>query len=109
MFPKFLPMIVGDRRAREILLLNEEIPARKAQEWGLVNYVVPREELDRKVDDLVEKLIQKFPTPVTRDDLKAEPTLADMMLLQRGSRLSIQPVTAAEWKAIHKLAGMKDR
>ena len=54
------------------------------------------------------KLIQKFPTPVTRDELKAEPALAEMMLLQRGSRLSIQPVTAAEWKAIHKLAGVKD-
>jgi enoyl-CoA hydratase/carnithine racemase len=27
---QFLPLIVGDRRAREILLLNEEIPAQKA-------------------------------------------------------------------------------
>lgn len=30
---QFLPLIVGDRRAREILLLNEEIPADKAAEW----------------------------------------------------------------------------
>jgi predicted RNA-binding protein with PUA-like domain len=29
-----------------------------------------------------------------------------MVLLQKGSRLSIQPVTAAEWKAIMKLAGL---
>ncbi len=40
---QFLPLIVGDRRAREILFLNEEIPAQKALEWGLVNWVVPRE------------------------------------------------------------------
>ena len=53
------------------------------------------------------KLIKKFATPVTRDDLKAEEKLVDMMLLQRGSRLSIQPVTAAEWKIVHKLAGEK--
>lgn len=58
---QFLPLIVGDRRAREILLLNEEIPAQKAYEWGLVNQVVPRVELDQAVDELVEKLIDKFP------------------------------------------------
>ena len=38
---QFLPIVVGDRRAREILLLCEEIPAPKALEWGLVNQVVP--------------------------------------------------------------------
>lgn len=54
------------------------------------------------------KLLQEFPEPVTRDDLKAEASLADMMVLQRGSRLSVQPVTAAEWKTVHKLAGLKD-
>ena len=58
---QFLPLIVGDRRAREILLLNEEIPADKALEWGLVNWVVPREQLDEKVDEVVHKLIAKFP------------------------------------------------
>lgn len=58
---QFLPLIVGDRRAREILLFNEEIPAAKALDWGLVNWVVPRSELDAKVDELVTKLLNKFP------------------------------------------------
>lgn len=58
---QFLPLIVGDRRAREILLLNEEIPAQKALEWGLLNWVVPNDELDNKVDEIVKKLILKFP------------------------------------------------
>lgn len=58
---QFLPLIVGDRRAREILFLNEEIPAQKALEWGLVNWVVPRAELDAKVDAIVEKLLAKLP------------------------------------------------
>lgn len=53
------------------------------------------------------KLRQKFSKPVTRDDLKAEVKLAEMMLLRKGSRLSIQPVTPEEWKIIHKLAGAK--
>ena len=58
---QFLPLIVGDRRAREILFLNEEIPAEQAREWGLINWAVPRKELDAKVDEIVEKLINKFP------------------------------------------------
>jgi len=58
---QWLPLIVGDRRAREILLLNEPIPARKALAWGLVNQVVPRRRLDRAVDVLVEKLVDKLP------------------------------------------------
>ena len=48
--------------------------------------------------------VETFAVPVDRDTLKAEPALKDMMLLKRGSRLSVQPVTAAEYKAVVKLA-----
>ncbi len=58
---QFLPLIVGDRRAREILFLCEDIPAAKALEWGLVNEVVPRAELDAAVDRMAAKLINKLP------------------------------------------------
>lgn len=58
---QFLPLIVGDRRAREILFLCEEIPAKKALEWGLVNEVVPYEKLDNAVNVLAEKLYNKLP------------------------------------------------
>lgn len=58
---QWLPIMVGDRRAREILYLCEPIPSDKCLDWGLVNYVVPREELDAKVDELCQKLINKFP------------------------------------------------
>lgn len=62
---QWLPLIVGDRRAREILLLCEEIPAAKALDWGLVNRVVPREQLDNAVGEITDKLIKKLPE-VTR-------------------------------------------
>lgn len=55
------------------------------------------------------RLSQVFPEPLTRAVLTAEPALKNMVLLQRGSRLSIQPVTEAEWKAVHKLAGVKEK
>lgn len=38
---QWLPITAGDKRAREILFLNEPIPAAKALEWGLVNWVIP--------------------------------------------------------------------
>lgn len=58
---QWLPLVVGERRAREILLLNERIPAKKALEWGLVNQVVPRKKLDKAVDEMAEKLVNKLP------------------------------------------------
>lgn len=58
---QWLPITVGDRRAREILWLCEPIDAKKALEWGLVNQVVPLAELDSAVDAMCQKLINKFP------------------------------------------------
>lgn len=58
---QFLPLIIGDRRAREVLFLCEEIPASKALEWGLVNQVVPYELLDDAVNVMAEKLYNKLP------------------------------------------------
>lgn len=58
---QWLPIMVGDRRAREILWLCEEIDAKKALDWGLVNQVVPYAELDNAVNAMCKKLIEKFP------------------------------------------------
>ncbi|MDH3251585.1 MAG: enoyl-CoA hydratase/isomerase family protein [Ignavibacteria bacterium] len=58
---QWLPLLVGDRRAREILLLNERISAPRALEWGLINQAVPRAELDDAVETMAEKLVNKLP------------------------------------------------
>ena len=88
---QWLPIHVGDRRAREILLLNHRIPAAQALEWGLVNRVVPSvtkdgafirgataeqialaqkgkdgygidlSKLDEAVADLAARLLEQFP------------------------------------------------
>ena len=47
---QWLPLIVGDRRAREMLLLNSELSAEKALSWGLINRVVPRAGLEAERD-----------------------------------------------------------
>lgn len=38
---QWLPIHIGDRRAREMLLLNNRVSSARALEWGLVNRVVP--------------------------------------------------------------------
>ena len=58
---QWLPIMVGERRAREIILLCDEISAQQALEWGLVSRVAPAAELDATVDELVEKLAAKLP------------------------------------------------
>jgi enoyl-CoA hydratase/carnithine racemase len=58
---QWLPIMVGERRAREIILMCEEIPAAKAVEWGLVNWAVPAAGLDAKVDEVADNLAAKLP------------------------------------------------
>ena len=58
---QWLPLMVGDRRAREILYLCENIDAYTALDWGLVNQVVPASMLDDAVKELAEKLRNKLP------------------------------------------------
>ena len=46
----------------------------------------------------------EFARPLALARLRQVPTLADMLLLRKGMRLSVQPVTAAQFKLILKLA-----
>jgi predicted RNA-binding protein with PUA-like domain len=49
------------------------------------------------------RAVEAFKKPVTLAELRETKGLEKMVLLQRGSRLSVQPVTAKEWEIIHKL------
>ena len=52
------------------------------------------------------KLDKKFKEPVTLASLREKASLKDMVLLQKGSRLSVQPVKKKEYEAILKMAGV---
>ena len=52
------------------------------------------------------KAVKDVPKPVTLAEIKADAKLKDMVLV-REARLSVQPVTDAEWKYICKLGGVK--
>ncbi|MBH0179099.1 MAG: EVE domain-containing protein [Nitrospira sp.] len=55
--------------------------------------------------DMVDiKYVRKFSCPLSLDQLRKESALKGMVLLQKGSRLSVQPVSSLEWKHILSLA-----
>lgn len=61
---------------------------------------------DNPVWSMVDvKLVVIFPREVPIDELRSVKSLAGMELLRRGSRLSVTPVTAAEFRTIETLAG----
>ncbi|HHS83013.1 MAG TPA: EVE domain-containing protein, partial [Devosia sp.] len=49
--------------------------------------------------------VRPFKVPVSLEQIKQEPELADMVLV-KNSRLSVQPVTEAEWVHICKMGGI---
>ena len=49
----------------------------------------------------------KFPRLVELSEIKASAGLKDMVLVRKGSRLSIQPVTEKEFQKILKMAGLE--
>jgi predicted RNA-binding protein with PUA-like domain len=50
------------------------------------------------------RAIERFPRPISLSELRTKPELEGMPLLQKGNRLSVQKVGAAEWNAVVALA-----
>lgn len=57
-----LARVVGEKKAREIWFLNETYTAREAAEFGLINKVVPLDELDAAVTKWTDTLGERSPT-----------------------------------------------
>jgi len=69
------------------------------------DYHDPRTTPDNPLWSMVDvRLVEIFPRTVPLEELRGVKALAGMELLRRGSRLSVQPVTAAEFRTIEKLA-----
>jgi 2-(1,2-epoxy-1,2-dihydrophenyl)acetyl-CoA isomerase len=49
----FLPRVVGSQRAFELATMGTKVTAQQAYQWGMVNKVVPAEELDAAVEQVV--------------------------------------------------------
>ena len=90
---QWMPLLVGDRRAREILLLNRPVSAQQALECGWVNRVVPRSKLDDAVADYCDELLSKMPEIIraTRVQLNLWKNMSWGLTVQM----------AREWLTIH--------
>ncbi len=53
------------------------------------------------------RFVLKFPRMITLEEIRATPGLEGMTLVQRGMRLSVQPVRDEEWRIICGLAGVE--
>ncbi len=65
----------------------------------------PKSKKDKPTWYMVDvKLKEKFKKPVTLEEIKANPKLRNMKLVQRGNRLSVMPVTKKEFDEIVKMS-----
>ncbi len=55
------------------------------------------------------EFVEKFPEFVTLEQLKSDPQCEGMLVIKRGMRLSVQPVQAAEFSHVLRLAGSKTK
>ena len=53
------------------------------------------------------RLRKRLTRPAELPELRRTPGLEEMLLLRKGSRLSIQPVTAGEWRIVLRLGGVR--
>ena len=61
----YLSRVIGEKRAREIWYLCRKYSAKQALEWGLINAVVPAEELDEEVNKWCQEIIALSPTAIS--------------------------------------------
>jgi len=72
------------------------------------DYHDPKASPDNPVWSMVDvQLVEIFPRALPLDELRGVKALAGMELLRRGSRLSVTPVTAAEFRTLEQLARKK--
>jgi enoyl-CoA hydratase/carnithine racemase len=81
-----LPAVVGLGRAKELIMTARTIDAAEAHRIGLVNRVVPVEELDAATQALVDELLANSPVAVGRAkavmDASARPALAQTLAME---------------------------
>jgi naphthoate synthase len=104
----YLARVVGEKRAREMWYLTRRYDARTALSWGLVNAVVPKEQLRDEVRRWADELLSKSPTALqvlkhafnanTEDIVGAGRLAFDALQLFEGSEEAREGVRAFEEK-----------
>ncbi len=94
-----LPRVIGENRARELIMLGDMIDAAEALRLGLVNYVVPGAELEPKLQSVLAKV----------RDLSAAALALTRAALDLGGQISFQSaLTEVENLYLHELMKTED-
>jgi len=94
-----LPRAVGERRAKELILSGQPFSAAEAELWGLVNRVLPPEELLAAALVIAERIASNGPLAVRQAK----------QAVQRGLRMSLADGLAFEIEAYNRLIPTADR
>jgi enoyl-CoA hydratase len=76
----FFPLMVGFRRAKELLMLGDPITGSDAADIGLINRAVPGDQLDAAVDGLADRLVAAAPLALAWTKLSLNTLLKQMVL-----------------------------
>lgn len=94
-----LPRLIGKLKAKELIYTGERIPAKEAEKIGLVNRVVPKEELMKAAIEFAKKFLKK--SPLALRQTKA--------VVNKGSGMTFEAGMAYADEAITILLASEDR
>ena len=94
-----LPRTVGERRSKEIILTGRSFSAQEAFEWGLVNRVVPIDQLLNSAIETAEKISANAPIAIRQAKQS----------IQKGMQMSLSDALAFEIEAYNRTVPTRDR
>jgi enoyl-CoA hydratase len=87
------PLLVGFQKAKEYLFLGDQITAKEAERVGLINYCVPPQDLDSKVDELADRLANGSGRAIGWTKLAINMTLRQLALSSMESGFGLETLS----------------
>ncbi len=105
----YMIRVLPPRKLQEMCITGEQFSAAEGLEWGLFNYVVPRAELDDKLQWLLDRITARSPTSI-RLGKQAHAAMADMELRQALEYAqAMVPVMSSTRDAAEGLAAFQEK
>jgi len=105
----YMLRLLPPRRLQEMCITGEPFSAQDALDWGVVNYLAPRAELDAKTDWLLSRIVDKSPTAI-RLGKQAFHAMRDMSLRDALEYAQVMvPVMSSTEDAREGLAAFRDK
>lgn len=105
----YMMRLIPPRKLQEMCITGEQFSAAEALDWGIVNYLAPRAELDERTDWLLERIVDKSPTAV-RLGKQAFNAMRDMSLKDALEYAEVMvPVMSSTHDAAEGIAAFQEK